>query len=266
MFGRYCPNVVFHLATETGFEFPKQCIQTNIYGTVCLLEAAKTYIEIHKPNKFLFVNVSTDEVFGFITKPYECFTEQCAYRPSDPYAASKAASNLIVGAWLQTYGVPSIIVHCPNNYGHYQQADKMIPTIIDKALGSELIHLSATKNDLRDWIHVNDQVAGLYAATVLGHVGETYNLSSNESWTDEQIVNMICKNLDELCPRRQGHQVLIKSLAEPLKPQRRCISSLNKSYADLLWLPKIQFAQGLKNTVKYYLVKKLETAGIKLAG
>ena len=205
VFGQEQPDAVMHLAAESSvdrsIEKSSEFIQSNIVGTYSLLEETRHYLNQLsglKREKFRFCHISTDEVFGALGPIDQMFNEETKYNPSSPYSASKASSDHLVRAWGHTYELPIIISHCSNNYGSYQFPEKLIPSIIIKAIRGERIPIYGDGNQIRDWLHVSDHVKALILLLEKGRVGETYMIGGNNQMTNNNVAELICEILEEL--------------------------------------------------------------------
>ena len=199
------PNAVINLAAESSvdrsIESPSRFIETNIVGAYKLLEETRHYwekLESRKKKEFRFHQISTDEVFGSLRSDDKVFDEESRYNPSSPYSASKASSDHLVRAWGHTYGLPIIISHCSNNYGFFQFPEKLIPSIIIKAIRGEQIPIYGDGNQIRDWLHVSDHVKALILLLEKGRVGETYMIGGNNQMTNNKVAELICEILEQL--------------------------------------------------------------------
>ena len=255
------PDAVVHLAAESHVDRsitgPGAFVQTNIVGTSVLLECALSYwrgLDSASGAGFRFLHISTDEVFGALgTKGH--FTEESIYRPNSPYAASKASADHLVRAFYQTYGLPTLITNCGNNYGPYQYPEKLIPLMIQKAFRGEPLPVYGRGDQIRDWIHVEDHVTALLCVLERGQPGETYVVGSRQELRNIDLVNRLCEILDAQvsdsphCP----HSELISFVEDrPGHDQRYAINPA-KIERDLGWQPKISLEQGLSDTVAWYL-------------
>ncbi|MGI2170709.1 dTDP-glucose 4,6-dehydratase [Shewanella sp. MF05960] len=264
VFERYQPDVVMHLAAESHVDRsiagPASFIKTNIVGTFNLLEASRTFfndLPSHKAKRFRFHHISTDEVFGDLPQT-GYFNEQSAYAPSSPYSASKASSDHLVKAWHRTYGLPTLISYCSNNYGPYQHPEKLIPLTINRAILGEHIPIYGHGQQIRDWLHVEDHVDALLAVLTRGRIGETYTIGGNNEHTNLQVVQSICKHLSILMPEHHlatnnGFELLIRHVEDRLGHDQRYAIDASKITTELNWTPKQSFEDGLRNTVQWYL-------------
>lgn len=264
VFEHYQPDVVMHLAAESHVDRsiagPAAFIQTNIVGTFNLLEASRIFfndLPSHKAKRFRFHHISTDEVFGDLPQT-GYFNEQNAYAPSSPYSASKASSDHLVKAWHRTYGLPTLISYCSNNYGPYQHPEKLIPLTITRAISGEPIPIYGNGQQIRDWLHVEDHVEALLAVLTRGHIGESYTIGGNNEHTNLQVVQLICKHLSTLMPEHHlainnGFERLIRHVEDRLGHDQRYAIDASKITTELNWTPKRTFEDGLRNTVQWYL-------------
>ncbi|MBB1440459.1 dTDP-glucose 4,6-dehydratase, partial [Shewanella sp. SG41-4] len=264
VFNRFQPDAVMHLAAEThvdrSISGPAEFIQTNIVGTYQLLEASRQFynaLSSDKARQFRFHHISTDEVFGDLPDT-GFFNEQSAYSPSSPYSASKASSDHLVKAWHRTYGLPTLISYCSNNYGPYQHPEKLIPLTITRALAGEIIPIYGNGQQVRDWLYVDDHVEALITILTLGNVGETYTVGGNNEQTNIQVVTWICQQLTQLVPDHQlassnGFSSLIQHITDRPGHDRRYAIDASKLATTLHWTPKHSFSDGLSQTIQWYL-------------
>jgi dTDP-glucose 4,6-dehydratase len=214
LFKRYQPDAVIHLAAESHVDrsiaSPDVFIQTNVTGTYNLLQAALEYFEKEAHEGFRYLQVSTDEVYGSLELEAPAFTEDSPYRPNSPYAASKAAADHLVRSWHKTYGLPTMITCCGNNYGPHQHAEKLIPKVIACCKKQEPIPVYGDGSNIRDWIHVDDHAEALYAVLQKGRIGETYNIGARNELQNIELVRMICQMMDDIFPGRHPHEERIK--------------------------------------------------------
>jgi len=259
IFHTYKPDAVVNFAAEShvdrSIDGPLDFIHTNIVGVATLLEVARSYWKSNiKPN-FRFHHVSTDEVYGDLDRDTEeLFTEQTAYAPSSPYAASKASSDHLVRAWHRTYGLPIVITNCSNNYGPYQFPEKLIPHMIIKALAGEMLPVYGDGLQIRDWLHVDDHVTALRAVLLSGRDGETYNIGGLNEVTNLQVVKQLCSVLDEVRPKTiEGYQEQIAFVQDRPGHDQRYAIDAGKITAELNWTPTYSFTKGLEQTVNWYL-------------
>lgn len=260
IFIKHQPDVVMHLAAEShvdrSIDRPAQFIETNIIGTYNLLEASRQYwnaLSEQKKRAFIFHHISTDEVFGDLGHTKELFTEQSAYDPSSPYSASKAASDHLVRAWLRTYGLPSIITNCSNNYGPYQFPEKLIPVVILNAISGKEIPIYGKGDQVRDWLYVDDHVRALYLVITKGIVGEAYNIGGHNEVKNIDVVERICELLNEMVPHVSDYKNQISFVNDRLGHDKRYAIDASKIDNALNWKPLESFSTGLRKTVQWYL-------------
>ena len=297
LFEQHQPDVVMHLAAEShvdrSIDGPAEFIQTNIVGTAVLLEAARSYWKnlqqqnAKKAQAFRFHHISTDEVYGDLA---ECegvgakplFTEETPYAPSSPYSASKASSDHLVRAWQRTYGLPTLVTNCSNNYGPYHFPEKLIPLMILNALAGKPLPVYGNGQQIRDWLYVEDHARALIKVATEGQVGETYNIGGHNEQTNLHVVETICSILDELVPC-EGAGVKSEessgqhSQAQPSQAQRSALCTYkdlitfvtdrpghdiryaidaSKIERELGWVPAETFETGLRKTVQWYLANE----------
>lgn len=259
LFDKYQPDAVLHLAAEShvdrSIDGPQAFLQANVVGTFTLLEAAKTYWKASgEPEDFRFVHVSTDEVYGSLGED-GLFSETTPYDPRSPYSASKAASDHFVNAWFHTYGFPTVITNCSNNYGPYQFPEKLVPTVILKALRGESIPVYGDGGAIRDWLYVDDHARGILSALDKGTPGETYNIGTNNEKTTVEMVTAICELMDNLLDEAKvsQHKDLISFVKDRPGHDRRYAIDASKIKGELGWAPQVSFEDGLRKTVKWYL-------------
>lgn len=256
------PQAVMHLAAEShvdrSIDGPAVFVRTNVMGTANLLEQTLHYWQ-HLPEVekrgFRFLHLSTDEVYGSLAPDDAPFSENTSYAPRSPYSATKAAADHLVGAWHHTYGFPSIIAHASNNYGPRQFPEKLIPLAILKMLRGEAIPLYGDGSQIRDWLHVHDHCRALLEILERGRVGDRYLLGSGRETRNRELLLMLCDIMDERYPRADGlrHETSIRMVADrPGHDQRYAIDS-SRMRDQLGWQPQITLAQGLSDTVDWYL-------------
>lgn len=266
VFAEHKPDAVMHLAAESHVDRsitgPAAFIETNIVGTYTLLEAAREYwngLEQDKQQAFRFHHISTDEVYGDLPHPDEqdgelpLFTEETSYAPSSPYSASKASSDHLVRAWLRTYGFPTIVTNCSNNYGPYHFPEKLIPLVILNALEGKKLPIYGKGDQIRDWLYVEDHARALYKVVTEGEVGETYNIGGHNEKQNIEVVETICSILDEVRPKATKYAEQITYVTDRPGHDRRYAIDSTKMKAELNWLPEETFETGLKKTVQWYL-------------
>ena len=258
-------DAIMHLAAESHVDRsilgPSAFIETNIVGTFRLLEAARHYFEKLDPArqaKFRFHHISTDEVFGDLPFDSGIFTEQTPYNPSSPYSASKASSDHLVRAWHHTYGLPTVISNCSNNYGPYHFPEKLIPLVILSALDEKPLPIYGEGKNIRDWLYVEDHARALETIVCHGKIGESYNVGGHNERTNLQVVESICDILDVLKPRasRKSYRELITFVKDRAGHDRRYAIDPTKIMTELHWKPQETFDTGLKKTVQWYLDNK----------
>ena len=258
---RYQPRAIVHLAAEShvdrSIDGPGAFIQTNVVGTFTLLQQAHLYwssLPLRRKRNFRFVHVSTDEVFGSLpSKGY--FTETTAYAPNSPYSASKAASDHLVRAWHHTYGLPTITTNCSNNYGPYQFPEKLVPLVVQNAVAGKPLPVYGKGANVRDWLFVEDHVRALLLILERGLDGQTYNVGGNNELSNIEIVQAICRLIDELAPNPLigAHRNLIEFVADRPGHDARYAIDASKIRRDLGWTPRETLETGLRKTVRWYL-------------
>ena len=268
-FDVFRPDTVFHLAAEShvdrSIDGPGEFIRTNVTGTATLLQAALSYWKslpdaqptTHSPQptkqSFRFQHISTDEVYGSLGDN-GFFTEETPYSPHSPYSASKAASDHLVRAWHDTYGLPTLITNCSNNYGPYHFPEKLIPLIILNCLDGKPLPVYGKGANVRDWLYVDDHVAALRLVNEKGVPGETYNVGGHNERTNLEVVKTVCSILDELRPRASGrYEDLITYVADRPGHDLRYAIDPSKLMGDLGWKPRENFDTGIRKTVQWYL-------------
>jgi len=260
IFSEHRPDAILHLAAEThvdrSIDAPSAFVETNIVGTYNLVDAALQYWTTQgRPESFRFHHVSTDEVFGSLpTDPVKKFTEETPYAPRSPYAASKASSDHLVRAWYETYGLPTVISNCSNNYGPYQFPEKLIPLMILNAIAWKPLTIYGDGGNVRDWLYVDDHADALLTILQAGEVGRSYNIGGNSEFTNLEIVSKLCALLDRLLPSDEGHYSQLISFVKdrPGHDQRYAIDP-SRVEAELHWKPRFSIDAGLEKTVKWYL-------------
>ena len=253
------PDLVLHLAAEShvdrSINGPRAFIQSNILGTFNLLEAIRKHFKNLKNTRkeiFRFLHISTDEVFGSLGEK-GTFNEFTKYDPRSPYSASKAASDHMVNAWHHTYGLPTLVTNCSNNYGPWQHREKLIPKIIFNAINNLAIPIYGDGENIRDWLYVEDHVNGLIEVLNKGKIGEKYCIGGNEERTNNEVVNSICTILDEARPQNKPYKRLITYVKDRLGHDKRYAIDSVKIKSELNWKPKYSFENGIKKTVLWYL-------------
>jgi len=253
------PQAIVHFAAEShvdrSIHGPDDFIQTNIVGTFNLLEAARAYWsalqESGKP-RFRFLYISTDEVYGSLDAHDPPFSENSPYAPNSPYPASKAAADHLVRAYHKTYGLPTLITHCSNNYGPHQFPEKLIPLMTIHALHGKPLPVYGDGGNVRDWLYVSDHCAALRQVLANGVPGEIYNIGGGAEKTNLEVVKAICAIMDELRPAGRPHSKLITFVADRLGHDRRYAIDSTKIRTELSWRPAQKFTSSLRKTVQWY--------------
>lgn len=266
VFEQYQPDLIMHLAAESHVDRSitgsSEFIETNIVGTYTLLEACRSYwstLTQENREKFRFHHVSTDEVYGDLQGD-ELFTESTSYAPSSPYSASKASSDHLVRAWQRTYGLPTIITNCSNNYGPYHFPEKLIPLTILNAVAGKSISVYGDGLQIRDWLFVEDHARALYQVLTKGSLGETYNIGGHNEKTNIEVVETICSLLEELRPQKpigvSQYADLITYVQDRPGHDVRYAIDASKIERELGWKPEETFESGIRKTVEWYLDNK----------
>jgi dTDP-glucose 4,6-dehydratase len=260
IFTTHKPDAVMHLAAEShvdrSIDGPGAFIQTNVTGTYTLLEAARAYWQgAGKPDGFRFHHISTDEVYGSLG-PTGQFTEDTAYDPRSPYSASKAASDHLVRAWGETYGLPIVLTNCSNNYGPYHFPEKLVPVVILKALAGEPIPVYGDGANVRDWLFVEDHADALLTVLTKGVLGRSYNIGGENEVSNLELVKMICALLDDRHPEGAPHADLITFVADRPGHDQRYAIDPTRIQTELGWRPSVTVEEGLARTVDWYLENK----------
>lgn len=260
IFEDHRPDIVMHLAAEShvdrSIDGPADFVETNITGTFNMLEASRKYwLASGRPSEFRFHHISTDEVFGSLPNdPSVQFTEDTAYSPRSPYSASKAASDHLVRAWYETYGLPVVLSNCSNNYGPYHFPEKLIPVVILNALAGQAIPIYGDGSNIRDWLFVEDHADALILVATKGAPGRSYNIGGENERTNLQLVKTICRVLDRLRPRDAGtYAELITFVTDRPGHDARYSIDPKRIRTELGWRPSVTVEQGLERTVKWYL-------------
>ncbi len=265
VFEQHQPDAVMHLAAEShvdrSIDGPAAFMQTNIIGSYTLLEAARRHWNgLSDPDRkaaFRFHHVSTDEVYGDLADTDDLFRETTPYDPSSPYSASKASSDHLVRAWRRTYGLPTLISNCSNNYGPYQFPEKLIPLMILNALEGKPLPVYGRGEQVRDWLYVEDHARALYRVLTAGKPGETYNIGGHNQQQNIQVVQTICELLEELAPDKPaglgGYTDLITYVTDRPGHDLRYAIDAGKIQRELGWEPAETFESGLRKTVQWYL-------------
>jgi dTDP-glucose 4,6-dehydratase len=260
LFAEYRPNALVNFAAESHVDRsilgPQAFIQTNIVGTHTLLVAARSFwqgLEAGAQSAFRFLHVSTDEVYGSLAANDPAFTEEHQYQPNSPYAASKAAADHLVRAYHHTYGLPVLTTNCSNNYGPYQHPEKLIPLVIQNARAGKPLPIYGDGQQVRDWLFVEDHCTAIRTVLEKGRPGETYNIGGNAEKPNLEIVQTICRLLDERFPNNAPHARLITHVADRPGHDRRYAINASKIKRELGWQPAMSFEQGMASTVQWYL-------------
>ncbi|MFR0681746.1 MULTISPECIES: dTDP-glucose 4,6-dehydratase [unclassified Akkermansia] len=257
----YSPDWVMHLAAEShvdrSIDDPGDFITTNVMGTFSMLQSALDCyrsLEGERKQRFRFHYISTDEVYGTLGRD-GLFTEATPYSPHSPYSASKAASDHLVRAWHDTYGLPVLVTNCSNNYGPYQFPEKLIPVVILKALAGEPIPVYGKGENVRDWLYVLDHCEALFTVVSSGKPGETYNIGGNNEKTNLELVELLCSHLDELRPRADGgsYRDQITFVRDRPGHDLRYAIDASKIRRELGWEPKQDHSSGFRKTIEWYL-------------
>ncbi|MEI2829320.1 dTDP-glucose 4,6-dehydratase [Pseudomonas mosselii] len=272
VFQEHQPDAVMHLAAEShvdrSISGPSEFIQTNIIGTYALLEAARCYwsgLDEGRKSAFRFHHISTDEVYGDLEGPEDLFTETTPYQPSSPYSASKASSDHLVRAWARTYGLPTLVTNCSNNYGPYHFPEKLIPLVILNALEGKPLPIYGKGDQIRDWLFVEDHARALYKVVTEGEVGETYNVGGHNEKQNIEVVQAVCALLDELRPDSKfvPHFNLVAYVTDRPGHDLRYAINASKIQRELGWSPAETFESGIRKTVQWYLDNSEWVAHIK---
>ena len=263
VFNKFKPDAVMHLAAEShvdrSIDGPAEFIQTNIVGTYILLDQSKKYwdnLSGTKKAEFRFHHVSTDEVYGDLEMEDPAFVETTPYDPSSPYSASKAASDHLVRAWGRTFGLPTVITNCSNNYGPYQFPEKLIPVVILKALHNESIPVYGTGENVRDWLYVDDHADALLTVLQNGKLGETYNIGGNNERTNLELVKTICRIIDEFVDKSEPSENLITYVTDRPGHDYRYAIDPSKIRDELGWEPSVNWDEGFRQTIEWYLANE----------
>ncbi|MDV5035124.1 dTDP-glucose 4,6-dehydratase [Vibrio diabolicus] len=264
VFSEHQPDMVMHLAAEShvdrSIDGPAAFIETNVMGTYHLLEAARQYwsnLEEANKSAFRFHHISTDEVYGDLEGTDDLFTETTSYAPSSPYSASKASSDHLVRAWQRTYGLPTLVTNCSNNYGPYHFPEKLIPLMILNALDGKPLPVYGDGMQIRDWLFVEDHARALYKVVNEGEIGETYNIGGHNEKANIEVVKTICALLEELRPDKpagvESYESLITYVKDRPGHDVRYAIDATKIAQELGWTPEETFESGIRKTVEWYL-------------
>ena len=258
LFEKYQFNTVVHLAAEShvdrSIEGPAEFIQTNVVGTLNLLEQSRFFYNKTNNDNFQFLHVSTDEVYGSLGDDGK-FLETTPYDPSSPYSASKAGSDHLVRAWNRTFGLPTLITNCSNNYGSYQFPEKLVPLMIINCLQGNPLPVYGKGENVRDWLFVGDHCDAIHTVLAKGEIGETYNIGGNNEIKNIDVVTIICSLLDEISPRKNGssYSDLITFVKDRPGHDFRYAIDAGKIRNDLGWSPNESFETGIRKTIHWYL-------------
>ena len=257
VFAEHDPDAVLHLAAEShvdrSIDGPGVFMDTNIKGTYTLLEAARSWWHgAGRPDSFRFCHISTDEVFGSLGAT-GLFTEDTPYDPRSPYSASKAASDHLVRAWHETYGLPVVLTNCSNNYGPFHFPEKLVPVVILNALAGKPIPIYGAGENVRDWLYVEDHAAALLTVLKTGELGRSYNVGGNNEARNIDLVQMICAILDEKRPKDAPYADQIEFVADRPGHDARYAIDATRISKELGWNPSVTLEQGLEKTVQWYL-------------
>ena len=269
VFNQYQPDIIMHLAAEShvdrSIDGPDEFIQTNIMGTYVLLEQARAYwsvLEESKKQGFRFHHISTDEVYGDLEGTEDLFTETTPYAPSSPYSASKASSDHLVRSWQRTFGLPTLITNCSNNYGPYHFPEKLIPLVIINALEGKPLPIYGKGNQIRDWLYVEDHARALVLVATQGDIAETYNIGGHNEKQNLDVVHTICDLLEELVPNQKAKHIqqykdLITYVKDRAGHDVRYAIDASKIQRELDWVPQESFETGMRKTVQWYLTNEI---------
>ncbi|HGY9578666.1 TPA: dTDP-glucose 4,6-dehydratase [Vibrio harveyi] len=264
VFAKHQPDLVMHLAAEShvdrSIDGPAAFIETNVMGTYHLLESARQYwstLDETRKAAFRFHHISTDEVYGDLEGTDDLFTETTSYAPSSPYSASKASSDHLVRAWQRTYGFPTLVTNCSNNYGPYHFPEKLIPLMILNALDGKPLPVYGDGMQIRDWLFVEDHARALYKVVTEGEIGETYNIGGHNEKANNEVVKTICSLLEEFRPNKPADVESYESLITYVKDRPghdvRYAIDATKIARELNWTPEETFESGIRKTVEWYL-------------
>ncbi len=260
VFETHQPDLVMHLAAEShvdrSIDGPGEFIQTNIVGTFNMIQGARAYLEGLRGqdrDRFRFHHISTDEVFGSLEPDDPAFTETTRYDPRSPYSASKAASDHLVRAWGETFGLPVVLSNCSNNYGPWQYPEKLIPVMIAKGRDGHPMPVYGSGDNIRDWLHVEDHAEALVNIATRGRLGESYNVGGDSERTNLQVVSAICKALDARFPHAAPHAQYISFVEDRPGHDFRYAINCNKLKDEFGWSPRRDFEAGIVETVNWYI-------------
>lgn len=264
VFNTYQPTTILHLAAEShvdrSIDSPGVFIETNVLGTYTLLEVARKYwksLSQESAREFRFHHVSTDEVYGDLGDTGALFTEDTPYEPSSPYSASKAGSDHLVRAWHRTFGLPTIVTNCSNNYGPFHFPEKLIPLMILNAMAGKPLPVYGKGNQIRDWLYVEDHARALYKVATEGKIGETYNIGGHNEKQNIDVVRTICGLMEEFAPKKPNgikrYEDLITYVQDRPGHDLRYAIDATKIKRELGWVPQETFESGIRKTIEWYL-------------
>jgi dTDP-glucose 4,6-dehydratase len=272
IFARHKPDAVMHLAAEShndrAIEGPLDFVRTNVMGTAVLLEAAREHwsgLPADRKSAFRFHHISTDEVFGALGEDGQ-FTEETPYDPNSPYSSSKAGADHLVRAWGRTYGLPVVLTNCANNYGPFQFPEKLIPTVITRALEGKTIPVYGDGRQVRDWLHVDDHAEALLLVLGRGRLGETYCIGGDSTKRNIEVIRMLCAHLDAMAPANDAHEAKITFVTDRPGHDFRYSIDASKLKAELGWEPRMPLLAGLEDTVRWYVENRDWVEGIRQRG
>ncbi|HZZ66581.1 MAG TPA: dTDP-glucose 4,6-dehydratase [Phenylobacterium sp.] len=272
IFARHKPDAVMHLAAEShndrAIEGPLDFVRTNVMGTAVLLEVARAHwnaLPDDKKAAFRFHHVSTDEVFGALGEDGE-FTEATPYDPNSPYSSSKAGADHLARAWGRTYGMPVVLTNCSNNYGPFQFPEKLIPTVITRALEGKSIPVYGDGRQVRDWLHVDDHAEALLLVIQKGRLGETYCIGGDATKRNIEVIRMLCEHLDGMAPANTPHADKIAFVTDRPGHDFRYAIDASKLERELGWTPRMPLLAGLEDTVRWYVENGGWVDGIRQRG
>lgn len=272
IFARHKPDAVMHLAAEShndrAIEGPLDFVRTNVMGTAVLLEAARAHwnaLPDEQKAGFRFHHVSTDEVFGALGEDGE-FTETTPYDPNSPYSSSKAGADHLARAWGRTYGMPVVLTNCSNNYGPFQFPEKLIPTVITRALEGKSIPVYGDGRQVRDWLHVDDHAEALLLVLQKGRLGETYCIGGDATKRNIEVIRMLCEHLDGMAPANTPHADKIAFVTDRPGHDFRYAIDASKLETELGWKPRMPLLAGLEDTVRWYVDNRDWVEGIRQRG
>lgn len=260
IFTTHQPDAVMHLAAEShvdrSIDAPGAFIETNVNGTYNILEAARAYWKTNgMPDSFRFHHISTDEVYGSLGKTGQ-FTEDTPYDPRSPYSSSKAASDHLVRAWHETYGLPVVLTNCSNNYGPYHFPEKLVPVIIINALAGKPLPIYGSGDNIRDWLYVEDHADALLTVLAKGELGRSYNIGGENERTNLELVHTLCAILDDLRPADKPYADLITYVTDRPGHDARYAIDPTRIRTELGWRPSVTVEEGLRRTVEWYLANE----------